>query len=979
MSPRALLRRRAVRALDAALFETLEARRLLTVSYNAGLRLVTSDGNGGNNNIALSTSGSSLVVNENGVNTFFALSSVDHVNVFTTNNNGGVGNDLVVVNSLFRGGTALGVTVDTGPGTDTLRCAETTTSSTFDIGDRTTTWSIVGIGTMQVIFFRVEAEELYGSNDGDTFIANSIGPLLPNLTVHAYGFGSGDLFTVAQPVVNGAGGNVSFTGGSGDDAIVIDASANTGATSLRVVNDYVALNQSGTPRQAHFDTTENVSILGGSGPDFISIDSFSTGAGLTIDGNDGNDLVDWVPTSENLSANITNMSSFFFDGGAGTDTMREFNNNSALQWNYTRTSTIVQAQAPATGYNLTLSHFHVEQIYLSGGSNFDQFFVESAPAGSLTQLDGVGSSGNFYVLGQAAHSTAAIHGLVEVFGASAGEDSIIIDDQSDATGRTVHLDQTTIGAGVGDDLLGAGDGSVSYSGITGVINLRLGSGDDTIFVKPNTASIDIDGKDPTAPAAPGDTLNAAMGTAINPVHNPTTPGNGFINYDNGPGISYESIETVNYDPVSPMSLGVAFEPMFTAQHFSFAFDDDVSASLSAASLVLYNETTATQIPAADITFSYEGNTALFSFDILGGTLADGIYSATLVGVTDPVGNDAVGDLDYRVIWSMGTGGDDEFRTALNPANFSLQVFENDPVTPVFTADPLLIDMIALYGGSGNDRLTQDIPGGFFIPPDGIRFDGGDDIDTLAINGSSAADTVTFDGGDVDLNGRLVIHSNVESRLYDGAGGDDVLTVNDGAVAVATTQQLASLTIGPTASVAMLAGSAATLVTHDLLISPGGVLDLADNDLILHYDGASPIGSWDGAAYTGVTGLLQSGNNGGAWDGSGIVTTMPDATGGNTLTTLAVAEASDVLGISGDETALWNDQPVDAATVLVKYTYSGDANLDGVVNGDDYFQIDSAFPQQLHGWVNGDFNYDGVVNGDDYFMIDSTFPQQGAPL
>jgi hypothetical protein len=62
-----------------------------------------------------------------------------------------------------------------------------------------------------------------------------------------------------------------------------------------------------------------------------------------------------------------------------------------------------------------------------------------------------------------------------------------------------------------------------------------------------------------------------------------------------------------------------------------------------------------------------------------------------------------------------------------------------------------------------------------------------------------------------------------------------------------------------------------------------------------------------------------------------------------------------------------------------YTYAGDANLDGAITGDDYFQIDSSFPQQLKGWFNGDFNYDGAITGDDYFLIDSNFPQQAAPF
>ena len=57
-----------------------------------------------------------------------------------------------------------------------------------------------------------------------------------------------------------------------------------------------------------------------------------------------------------------------------------------------------------------------------------------------------------------------------------------------------------------------------------------------------------------------------------------------------------------------------------------------------------------------------------------------------------------------------------------------------------------------------------------------------------------------------------------------------------------------------------------------------------------------------------------------------------------------------------------------------YTWGGDANLDGTLNGDDYFQIDSHFNQDgtVFGYFNGDFNYDGSINGDDYFIIDSNW-------
>ena len=62
--------------------------------------------------------------------------------------------------------------------------------------------------------------------------------------------------------------------------------------------------------------------------------------------------------------------------------------------------------------------------------------------------------------------------------------------------------------------------------------------------------------------------------------------------------------------------------------------------------------------------------------------------------------------------------------------------------------------------------------------------------------------------------------------------------------------------------------------------------------------------------------------------------------------------------------------------MVMYTYGGDADLNGVINGDDYFRLDrSVNLAGATGWANGDFNYDGAVNGDDYFIIDSNVNNQ----
>jgi hypothetical protein len=56
---------------------------------------------------------------------------------------------------------------------------------------------------------------------------------------------------------------------------------------------------------------------------------------------------------------------------------------------------------------------------------------------------------------------------------------------------------------------------------------------------------------------------------------------------------------------------------------------------------------------------------------------------------------------------------------------------------------------------------------------------------------------------------------------------------------------------------------------------------------------------------------------------------------------------------------------------------GDANMDGVINAEDYTAIDNGFNMHLTGWSNGDFNGDGVVNGDDYTLIDNAFNTQAS--
>ena len=73
------------------------------------------------------------------------------------------------------------------------------------------------------------------------------------------------------------------------------------------------------------------------------------------------------------------------------------------------------------------------------------------------------------------------------------------------------------------------------------------------------------------------------------------------------------------------------------------------------------------------------------------------------------------------------------------------------------------------------------------------------------------------------------------------------------------------------------------------------------------------------------------------------------------------------------------QAVDANSMLFKYSYKGDADLNGILNADDYARIDAGFATHAQGYENGDFDLSGAINSDDYFYIDYTFSNQGSAL
>ncbi|MCX5672131.1 MAG: hypothetical protein NTU94_12505 [Planctomycetota bacterium] len=187
------------------------------------------------------------------------------------------------------------------------------------------------------------------------------------------------------------------------------------------------------------------------------------------------------------------------------------------------------------------------------------------------------------------------------------------------------------------------------------------------------------------------------------------------------------------------------------------------------------------------------------------------------------------------------------------------------------------------------------------------------------------------------------------------------------------QTVRGLELAGGTSLAFAPGAPKTLVTKSLTIAEAGGaptarLDIGNGVLIVDYDdgAASPLEDvrrWIAAGYNTMT-----------WMGSGIVSSAaaldPIRYG------LGYAQ-NDMLFTPYDSFA---GQPADLSTILVKFTYLGDLNLDGCVDGrvDDNdvtilgLHYDGG-ATNTHYWNEGDlFGYDGRVDDNDVTILGLTY-------
>jgi hypothetical protein len=213
-------------------------------------------------------------------------------------------------------------------------------------------------------------------------------------------------------------------------------------------------------------------------------------------------------------------------------------------------------------------------------------------------------------------------------------------------------------------------------------------------------------------------------------------------------------------------------------------------------------------------------------------------------------------------------------------------------------------------------------------------------------------------GDVEVkSGTLNFQSGASGTLNNATiafGG--AMSIAGGAISMGT------LNLHDGGKVFLVPNSSAVLRTKALSIDSGTAskIDLADGKAIVDYTGATIAPS--------MRALLIAGRNAGAWDGDGIQSSSAAnvaAASDIHKTAIGYAEAGD-LGISS-----FAGQSIDASAIVMRYTYVGDANLDGTVNALDFNALAANFGTG-NSWYKGDFNYDGVTNTLDFAALATNF-------
>jgi MYXO-CTERM domain-containing protein len=272
--------------------------------------------------------------------------------------------------------------------------------------------------------------------------------------------------------------------------------------------------------------------------------------------------------------------------------------------------------------------------------------------------------------------------------------------------------------------------------------------------------------------------------------------------------------------------------------------------------------------------------------------------------------------------------------------------------------------------NGTGGAVQSNVGGAVALTIGNGGAGGSYAGTLA-NGSGAVSLIKTGAGTQTLSG---------NNSYSGG-----TTVGAGTLVAANVHALGTggLTINGAATTRLQAGLTGPVQLPSLTLAggtaPTSTLDITNNNVIVHNGNLATLTAQ-------VTSGLYNGGNG-LWSGAGINSSTANDDANNAAGDKAVGIISNDDGGGGTLYSTWptgadsgGAVAVTNTDVLLKYTYFGDADLNGSVDAStDYSLWASGFSSggSLGGWLFGDFDYNGTVDSStDYSLWATGFAASG---
>jgi lysozyme len=286
----------------------------------------------------------------------------------------------------------------------------------------------------------------------------------------------------------------------------------------------------------------------------------------------------------------------------------------------------------------------------------------------------------------------------------------------------------------------------------------------------------------------------------------------------------------------------------------------------------------------------------------------------------------------------------------------LKIWENAPPLgqPTYSSDLAAMDgTLTIHSGDGNDTLTVNAGTETTIGLSRLIYNAGAGTNSLLLESGNARIDSTATGS--------TLNTTVQTG---GQLTTDRLNQN-------------GLTLADAARAILLTGGATSKLTS-LSLGAGAALDITDNALVVDYTGASPVNSIRDSILSGRGGA----GLGKPWNGAGITSSTAAQVHELAPNSYSLGYAENAHLPLGAYTT-FRGQPVDVTSVLIAYTRTGDANLDGVVNDDDVTVVGASYaPGQTKpvgsAWALGDFEYNGEVDNDDVTLLGAFYNPAAAP-